>query len=414
VQDDAERVMRTLSTIERQVESNYNDARYVMRMLPYRTVDNVIAGVVITFVDVTKITAAEARITELTRDLRDRIQSLETLLNLLPVGILIIEDNRSERARVNRAGAQLLGTAAQGDGARGVAAILPLVQGEHHLTAEEQPLLRAARAGEAVPSFEGQLLRPDGSRVDVMMTATPLFDEGAKVRGAIAAIMDISERKRAEAQQQVLLHELQHRVKNIITTIGALASRMLKGGQSLDSFADAFTGRLAGMAKTHELLTQNNWAGTGLRPLVETTVRSYLSTDGKNFAISGPDLILTPNAAATLGMVLYELATNAAKYGAWSERGGRVNVSWHVKVAEGEDSLSLSWVETDGPAVEPPIAEGFGTGFIKRSVEYELGGHLALKLAPRGLRCLIEFPLRRNVRSAMVVQDSSHDAHRSR
>ena len=414
VQEDAERVMRTLSTIERQVESNYSDARYVMRMLPYRTVDNVIAGVVITFMDVTKITAAEARITELTHDLRNRVQSLETLLDLVPVGILITEDNRSEQARVNRYGAQLLGTAVEGDGPRPVASVLPLMQEEHRLTAEEQPLQRAARAGEAVPSFEGQLLRANGSRVDVMMSATPLFDENGKVRGAIAAIVDISERKRAEAQQQALLHELQHRVKNIIATIGALATRMLKGRQSLETFTEAFTGRLAGMAKTHELLTQNNWLGTGLRSLIETAVRSYLSVDGKNFAMNGPDLVLTPNAAATLGMVLYELATNAAKYGAWSERGGRVSVSWHVKVAEGDDSVFFSWVETDGPAVKLPTAEGFGTSFVKRSVEYELGGHLALELAPTGLHCLIEFPLRRNVRSEMVVQGSSLDGQGAR
>ncbi|MGH8429841.1 MAG: PAS domain-containing protein, partial [Solimonas sp.] len=109
VQADAERVMRTLSTIERQVENSHADARYMMRMMPYRTVDNVIAGVVITFIDVTRITAAEARINELTRELRLRIQSLETLLNLVPAGILIIEDNRSDQIRVNRYGAGLLG-----------------------------------------------------------------------------------------------------------------------------------------------------------------------------------------------------------------------------------------------------------------------------------------------------------------
>src|SRR5262249_54268168 len=109
VQEDAERVLRTLSTIERQVQSNHNDARYVKRMMPYRTVDNVIGGVVITFVDVTQISAAEARIGELTRDLRNRIQSLETLLNLLPVGILMIEDNRTDQVRINRYGTHLVG-----------------------------------------------------------------------------------------------------------------------------------------------------------------------------------------------------------------------------------------------------------------------------------------------------------------
>ena len=109
VQDDAERVLRTLATIEREVESNYNDARYIMRMMPYRSVDNVIGGVVITFVDVTRITAAETRIGELTADLRNRVQSLETLLNLLPVGILIVEDDRADPVRVNRYGARVAG-----------------------------------------------------------------------------------------------------------------------------------------------------------------------------------------------------------------------------------------------------------------------------------------------------------------
>ena len=102
-------MLRTLSTIERQVVSNDTDARYIMRMMPYRTVDNVIGGVVVTFVDITRITAAETRIGELTLDLRNRVQSLETLLNLLPVGILIVEDDRTNQVRLNRYGAQLLG-----------------------------------------------------------------------------------------------------------------------------------------------------------------------------------------------------------------------------------------------------------------------------------------------------------------
>lgn len=404
IQEDAERVLRTLSTMERQVASSHSDARYSMRMLPYRTVDNVIAGVVITFTDVTAITAAETRISELTRDLRNRIQSLEILLDVVPVGILIVEDSRTDEARVNRYGAQILGTSQGGNAPRLVSPVLPLAQAGRRLPPEEQPLRRAARAGEATTGFEGQLIRPNGSSVDVAITATPLFDESGKVRGAIAAITDISERKRADAQQQVLLHELQHRVKNIITTIGALASRMLKGERSVADFTSAFTARLASMAKTHELLNQGNWVGTSLRSLVESAVHSYVSADGKNFAVSGPDLTLTVNAAPTLGMVLYELSTNAAKYGAWSGRGGRVTVTWHIKMDEGKDSVAFSWVETGGPEVSAPLKEGFGTGFIRRAVEYEMGGNFELEPAPTGLRCLIEFPLRRNMHRHISAQ----------
>jgi two-component system CheB/CheR fusion protein len=186
-------------------------------------------------------------------------------------------------------------------------------------------------------------------------------------------------------------------VKNIITTVGALASRMLKGTTSLDDFASAFSGRLSAMAKTHELLTANNWQGAGLRPLIDATVRSYSSRDGRNIGVSGPDLVLSPAAASTLGLVLYELATNAMKYGALKERGGRVAISWRVTKLDGSEDVSLDWVESEGPPINGSFKEGFGTGFIRRSVEYELNGKVDFELQPSGLHCRIRFPSARNL-----------------
>ena len=399
VQEDAERVLRTLSTIERQVESSHNDARYVMRMMPYRTVDNVIAGVVITFVDVTRITAAEARINELTVDLRNRIQSLETLLSILPVGILIIEDNRAGRVRINRYGVQLLGESGDGgDGAglRPATAALRVFQGERELRLEEQPLHRAAYSGEAVPAFEAHILRTNSSKVEVMMSATPLLDDQGKVRGGIVAILDITERRAAEAHKQILLYELQHRVKNIITTIGALASRMMKDSRSLEEFSPAFLGRLRAMATTHELLSHGNWTGASLRALIEAALQSHHGKENTTVTLGGADLILAPSAASTLGLVFYELATNATKYGSLSAD-GRVGIAWRVEPAASGDAVVIDWAESDGPAVKGPIKEGFGTGFVKRSIEYELSGTANLQLDGAGLRWSITFPLQSNV-----------------
>jgi two-component system CheB/CheR fusion protein len=399
VQEDAERVLRTLSTIERQVESNYNEAQYIMRMLPYRTVDNVIAGVVITFVDITRISAAEVRIGELTRDLRNRIENLETLLDLVPVGILMFENNRIDQIRVNRYGARLLGESGEGsDGAglRLVTVALRFFEGERELEPAENPLQRVARSGEPTTGFEGKLLRADGSRVDVMMSATPLSDEAGKLRGGIAVLLDISQRKAAEDHQQVLLYELQHRVKNILATIGALATRMLSGGGSLEDFSSAFLGRLRAMATTHDLLSRTNWTGADLQQLVETVLRGQSPAPGA-VAVTGPEVVLTPNTASTLGMVLYELATNAAKYGALSEAKGRIEVSWRLIRSADGDRLALDWREIDGPPPPGSIAEGFGTGFIRRSVEYELQGMAAMEPAPNGLRWVLEFPLEGNV-----------------
>lgn len=400
VQDDAERVMRTLATIERQIESTDSGQRYVMRMMPYCTVDNVIAGVVITFVDVTKMSAAEARIDELTRDLRERISNLETLLDVVPVGILILRDGgQPEEVQVNRYGAQLLGDGVRGDGAgpRRLSRTIRLFQGDRELGSDEHPLRLATRSGRPVPNFEGQLLRGDGERRDVMITSTPLFEEGGKVRGAIAAIVDISERKHAEARQQILLYELQHRVKNIIGTVSALAGRTLRTDISPAEFVQAFQGRLRGMARTHELLSHSNWAGAPVGDLVESTLRSLVSLEPGAFNAHGPEVVLTPNAAATLGMVIYELATNATKYGALSRSSGRLDVAWQLVGPTQGGRIELTWTESGGRDVPRDITPGFGLNFITRSIEYEMQGKAEREPAPGGLRWTIEFPAAQNV-----------------
>jgi len=394
---DAERVLRTLSSIERKVESRDNGARYVMRLIPYRTLDDVIAGVVITFVDITKITAAEARINDLAIDLRNRVQSIESLVDLVPVGVMVVEDNAVANIKVNRAAARLMGeTAVDGPGPRQTERAR-LFCGGRELSEAEHPLYRASHAGEVVPLIECRLLRTDGSTVDVMMSATPLRDTRGAVRGGIAALVDISEQKRAEAHQQVLLHDLQHRVKNILATISALATRMLRDAPSVDGFSNAFLGRLRAMAVTHELLSQANWTGAGLRQLLETTLRGQNPSAGA-IHIDGPAVLLTPAAASTLGMVVYEMATNAAKYGALASARGHIEIGWTVIRDPAGNRLRLCWTERAEPPVPATIVDGFGVAFIKGGVEYELQGSAVVEPRPAGLRWELEFPLKANVK----------------
>jgi two-component system CheB/CheR fusion protein len=369
-------------------------------MMPYRTPENVIAGVVITFVDISRITAAEARIGELTADLRNRIASLETLLDLLPVGILIVDGGQPEQLRINRYGAQLMADPGREDGRGGLrlsTRAVRLFQGERELTPDEHPLQLAARAGQAVPNFEGELLRPDGTRLDVMINSTPLLDEDGKVRGGIAAIVDISERKHAEARQQVLLYELQHRVKNIIATVSALATRTLHEDMPAPQFVKAFLGRLHGMSATHELLSRTNWQGASLQQLLEGALRSHARSDGGNVGMKGPDIMLAPNPAATLGMVFYELATNAVKYGALAGPGGRIDVSWELAAASPANRVALIWTESGGKPVGEMGKPGFGVRFVTRSIEYELQGRAEMEPSPKGIRWKLEFPIHRNV-----------------
>ena len=397
VQEEAERVLRTLSTIERQVESNDTDPQFIMRMMPYRTVDNVIGGVVVTFVDITRITAAETRIGELT-SMRNRVQSLETLLNLLPVGILIVEDDRTDPVRLNRYGAQLLGENSRADdgaGLRPSKVALRVFQDERELGPSEQPLYRAAHSGQSVPAFEADVMRADGRRISVMMSATPMFDDQGKVRGGIAAILDISERRVAEAHQRVLLYELQHRVKNIITTIGALASRMMKDSRSLEEFSPAFLGRLRAMAGRTSCFARQLDRRQLARPdRGGAPVASRQRRDDGGPARSRPHL--DAGAASTLGLVFYELATNATKYGSLSAD-GKVAIAWRVDGPPELGSVVIDWIESGGPSVNGPIEPGFGASFVTRSIEYELNGTAEVQPDKGGLRWMISFPLQRNV-----------------
>jgi two-component system CheB/CheR fusion protein len=226
-----------------------------------------------------------------------------------------------------------------------------------------------------------------------MISATPLFADDGRVRGAIAAIVDVSEHKRAEEHQQLLLDELQHRVKNILATVGSLATRMAMTTRSVDEFQKAFLSRISAMARVHDLLVGSAWRGAELKSVLLAAIEPHIATDA-NVQFAGPEITLSTDAAATMGMVFNELATNASKYGALSTPSGRVDVSWQIS-PKGEDvpRVQLTWTERDGPPVDPASASGFGTRFITRSIEYELNGAATLELARGGLRCKMEFPL---------------------
>ena len=397
LQQDAGRVLRTLATIERQVRASESDTLYVMRTLPYRTTDNVIGGVVVTFTDISRITAAETRIGELTRDLRERIENLETLFDLVPVGIFLLEGENAEGVRLNRRGADLIGEPQRqtGFGAPPAPLRLRLRRDGVDLRAEQDPLQRAAHSGAPVPAFEARLLRADGSAVAVMVSATPLFREDGSTRGAIAAVIDISG-KAAEAQQQLLLHELQHRVKNVLATIGALAKRTLKASRSPEEFTAGFLARVDAMGRMHDLLAQRDWKGTDLRELILASLAPYGGSERRAARLDGPAILLRPGPSSAMGMILHELATNAAKYGALTAPEGEVSVSWRAEGAPADERLVLTWRESGGPPAILPAQEGFGIGFVRRCVQYELDGTTAFAFRPEGFCAEIAFPLKRD------------------
>ena len=184
---------------------------------------------------------------------------------------------------------------------------------------------------------------------------------------------DISERRRAQERQSLLLAELSHRVKNTLATVLSIANQTLSRAKSLDEFARSFRGRIQALAAAHSLLTAVDWEVAALRVLVEQALRPYASGDRSNVQISGDEVVLRPSAALTFSLVLHELATNAAKYGALQKPGGFVAVDCRVR-SNGGRELHLHWAESGGPPVKPPVRRGFGLELIERSVAHELGG----------------------------------------
>jgi two-component sensor histidine kinase len=199
---------------------------------------------------------------------------------------------------------------------------------------------------------------------------------------------EIEERERTEAQKQMLMAELEHRVKNALAVAQALVIHTRASTETMDEFAEAFGGRLRAMGNAQELLVRGSWRGADLGELIAATVRPYLPRR-EALALAGPPVQLPPSAASSLAMILHELATNAAKYGAWSQEGGRVEADWSLA---GRD-LALTWREAEGPPTLEPRRRGFGTRMIEHNAGYELNGEATLEFRPEGLVCRISFQL---------------------
>jgi two-component system, chemotaxis family, CheB/CheR fusion protein len=205
--------------------------------------------------------------------------------------------------------------------------------------------------------------------------------------------IDISERKQAEEQRELLLAELSHRVKNVLALLQALASQTGRNSGSIEEFRTVFEGRLRALARAHGLLFEGQWQGADLQVLVEQTLDAHRGDRPEAIEVGGPPVTLSPKQGLALGLALHELATNAAKYGALSAGAGRIRVVWNVQNRGRNRYVRLKWEERGGPKVRPPTRRGFGTTLIKRTFEYELGGAAELLFAARGLRCRATFPL---------------------
>ena len=204
---------------------------------------------------------------------------------------------------------------------------------------------------------------------------------------------EVTERKRHERERELLVRELNHRVKNMLAVVSSIANQTMRTSPDMTSFVDAFGGRIRSLSRAHQILTQSNWEGADLRDLVEQMVDHFVAGDKARVELTGECVILDPNAALSLSLALHELATNALKHGAWSGSEGKVSIGWR----DSEDGrLVLDWQETGGPEVTAPKRSGFGSKLLERGVARELGGHVSVKFHKQGVHCRIELERERN------------------
>jgi PAS domain S-box-containing protein len=239
--------------------------------------------------------------------------------------------------------------------------------------------------------IEKRYVRKDGGIVWASLTVGCVRKTDGGVDYFVSVVQDITERRRVEEQQRTLLAELDHRVKNALATVSAVVSHSQQESRSVADFIAALDGRIRSMATTHELLSSHRWQGVSLTELVRRELAPYATCD--NTEIDGPGILLKPEAGHAMAMVLHELATNAAKYGALSTKDGRVSILWdRHPSADPRSHLVFEWQEIGGPPVVHPGNSSYGTSIIRELIPYELDGKVELVFASKGLRCRLEIP----------------------
>jgi PAS domain S-box-containing protein len=210
--------------------------------------------------------------------------------------------------------------------------------------------------------------RKDGQAIECEWYSSALVDKGGNIISINAQILDITERKRAEETQRLLIGELNHRVKNMLATVQAIATQTLRHNSNPADFSVSFSGRIQSLARAHSLLSNTTWRGADFGELIEDQLRLGTIEDGRLVA-TGPAVYLAPQSALHLALILHELATNATKYGGLSCPSGRITLNWTVD----DGMLRLTWTEHGGPPVRAPSRRGFGTTLINHSVKAEGG-----------------------------------------
>jgi two-component sensor histidine kinase len=328
--------------------------------------------------------------------LRKRTTELETVLETVPTAVWFTYDRDAGHVTGNRHAAELLRLPAHANASltasQNERPSFRLFREGREVPPGDLPIQRAAR-GERVDDEELEVQFPDGDRKTLLVRAAPLHGAAGEVHGAVGAAVDITDRKRHAERQQLLLNEINHRVKNTLATVQSIAVQTLRNAENTVQARRHFEGRLMALSRVHNILTRENWEGASLRNMIADSIAPYRDQERKRFETEGPEVSVPAKYALALAMALHELCTNAVKYGALSTENGHVRIVWNTSARNGSRQLTIRWTEVGGPPVRPPSRRGFGSRLIELGLKQDLGGNVQIDFASTGVSCTIEAPL---------------------
>ena len=242
--------------------------------------------------------------------------------------------------------------------------------------------------------------RKDGTEFWAALYISPVRDESGAIVQHFASFLDLTTHKQQLAQSEMLIDELNHRVKNTLATVQSIAWQALRQFSDPEVIRESIESRLLALSRSHDLLTRESWRGAWLRDVVDGALEPFTVAGSRadRIVVRGDDIRFPPAVALALGIAFNELATNAVKYGAFSNAAGSISIDWRVNAAPEGDRLLLTWQEKDGPPVMPPSHKGFGSRVIERGLAHELEGSVQLEYRPEGVVCTMDFPAPKGAR----------------
>ena len=322
--------------------------------------------------------------------LRDSQRRLELLVRHTPLAV-IFWDEQFRVTSWNPAAAAIFGWSADEAIGRNWEFVVP--DSDRSYVARVTSDLLANRGG---LRGTNRNVAKDGRILSCEWYNTPLIDEHGRVIGVASVAEDVTERMQAQRRQEMMLRELDHRVKNNLASIASLAEQTSRATTDPREFVESFTGRLRAMARLHNLLSRSHGQGVDIRVLVRQTIDTFCGGHSDRATSTGDSLNLDARTGQALALALNELCTNATKYGSLSVPDGRVDVRWNIHSdgdAQPHRSLEVIWTESGGPPVAEPKRRGFGSELIEGLVTHELGGTAQTRYLPTGVVCVLTMPL---------------------